>query len=177
MSWELRIVIRVHIVHRPVHSFIPFPAEFLAIANGVVWGPIKGVAVTWVGAMGGAIITFALVRAVGDRFVRRMVPERRWRRIDRWVERRGIMFFLVARLIPIISFDLLNIAAGLTRMTWWTFLWTTGLGILPMTSLMVVMGDRFNEIPVSVWVLGAAGIMILCLVSRRGFGEVREIDA
>ncbi len=158
-----------------VHSFIPFPAEFLAIANGVVWGPVKGVAVTWVGAMGGAIITFALVRAIGDRFVRRIAPERQWKRIDGWVERQGTMFFLIARLIPVISFDLLNIAAGLTRMTWWTFLWTTGLGILPMTSLMVVMGDRFDEIPIAVWILGATAIMILAVVSRRGYGEVRGI--
>ena len=32
-----------------IHSFVPFPAEFLAIANGMVYGPIWGTAVTWSG--------------------------------------------------------------------------------------------------------------------------------
>ena len=158
-----------------VHSFLPFPAEFLAIANGVVWGPFWGTVVTWVGAMGGAIITFWLVRKAGDRFIRAMVPEKHLSRIDGWVDRQGTRFFLITRLIPIISFDLLNIAAGLTRMTWWTFLWTTGLGILPMTSLMVVMGDQIDRIPLPVWILVVCAIVILGLVSRRGYTEVRGL--
>ena len=39
-----------------VHSFLPFPAEFLAIANGMVYGPVWGVVITWSGAMLGAFI-------------------------------------------------------------------------------------------------------------------------
>lgn len=157
-----------------VHSFIPFPAEFLAIANGVVWGPFRGTVITWIGAMGGAIITFWLVRMIGEHYVRRFVPARHWHRVDDWVERGGVRFFLIARLIPLISFDLLNMAAGLTRMTWKTFLWTTGLGIVPMTSLMVVMGDQIDQIPFSVWVLALVMVLILAVVARRGYGEVRE---
>jgi uncharacterized membrane protein YdjX (TVP38/TMEM64 family) len=40
------------------HSFVPFPAELLAIANGMVFGPIAGTVVTWVGAMLGAFAAF-----------------------------------------------------------------------------------------------------------------------
>lgn len=157
------------------HSFIPFPAEFLAIANGVVWGPFGGTVITWTGAMLGALATFELVRLIGEGFVRRMVPERQSTLIDGWVENQGVRFFLITRLVPLISFDLLNIAAGLTRMTRWTFLWTTGIGILPMTTLMVVMGDRIHTIPLAAWLLFGLGILILCLVSRRGYAEIRGI--
>ena len=39
-----------------LHSFIPFPAEFLAIANGMVFGPVLGTVITWSGAMAGALL-------------------------------------------------------------------------------------------------------------------------
>jgi uncharacterized membrane protein YdjX (TVP38/TMEM64 family) len=32
------------------HSFVPFPAEFVAIANGIVCGPYWGTVITWTGA-------------------------------------------------------------------------------------------------------------------------------
>ena len=41
-----------------LHSFLPFPAEFLAIANGMVYGPLWGTAITWTGAMLGAFLAF-----------------------------------------------------------------------------------------------------------------------
>ena len=47
------------------HSFLPFPAEIVALANGMVFGPLWGAVVIWVGAMLGAATAFALVRALG----------------------------------------------------------------------------------------------------------------
>ena len=45
-----------------VHSFVPFPAEFIAFANGMTYGPLWGTLITWTGAMLGALIAFALAR-------------------------------------------------------------------------------------------------------------------
>jgi len=36
-----------------VHSFVPFPAEMLVIANGMLFGPVRGIIITWIGAMPG----------------------------------------------------------------------------------------------------------------------------
>ena len=66
---------------------------------------------------------------------------------------------LVCRFIPIIAFNLINYGAGLTRVSWATFLWTTGVGILPSTVLMVWMGASMADLTWP-WLLGvsAAGI-------------------
>src|SRR5687767_5453134 len=40
------------------HSLLPFPAELIAIANGAVFGLGPGVAITWAGAMLGALLGF-----------------------------------------------------------------------------------------------------------------------
>jgi uncharacterized membrane protein YdjX (TVP38/TMEM64 family) len=130
-----------------LHSFVPFPAEIVAIANGVLFGAFWGSIVTWVGAMLGAALAFALSRWLGRPFVEAMVKA-----------------------------SLINYAAGLTKLSWWTFLWATGIGILPLTVAMVVMGDQILAGDTAMWLwLGLGGLAAWLLwrwarrvVRRRG---------
>lgn len=140
-----------------LHSFVPLPAEVIALGNGMVFGPALGVAVTWGGAMLGAILSFALARWLGRPLVRALLPARQWRRLETMPRHAGML--LLARLVPVISFNLINYAAGLLGIAWWTFLWTTALGILPFTVAMVVLGYHMAEAPVWVWsAVGAAAV-------------------
>ena len=134
--------VAVSILLMVLHSFVPFPAELVAMANGMLYGPVVGTLITWTGAMLGAHLAFGLARSLGRPFVRALVAERHQAAIERWTARQGDGVLLFSRLMPVISFNLINYAAGLAGVSWWTFSWTTGLGILPLTCLMVVMGDR-----------------------------------
>jgi uncharacterized membrane protein YdjX (TVP38/TMEM64 family) len=150
-----------------VHSVVPFPAEFVAIANGMVYGPFWGVVITWSGAMLGAFLAFGLARRFGRPFVAAMVTERQWRHVDDWAAVEGGRLILVSRFFPVIAFNLINYAAGLTRVSWWTFTWATGLGILPLTVLMVVMGDRIRTLPWHAWAATLAAFLVLWVVFHR----------
>jgi uncharacterized membrane protein YdjX (TVP38/TMEM64 family) len=150
-----------------LHSFLPFPAEFLAIANGMVYGPVWGVVITWSGAMLGAFAAFGLARWLGRPFVEHMVAQRDWQVLDDWAARQGGAVVLIARFIPVIAFNLVNYAAGLTRLSWWTFAWTTGVGILPVTVLMVMMGDNIDTLAWEWWLLLLAGALVLWFAVRR----------
>lgn len=142
-----------------LHSFVPFPAEFLSIANGMVFGPFWGVVVTWIGAMSGAYASFGLTRRYGRPFVAGKINAPQLEKLDRWLEHQGAIPLLLSRLMPIISFNLINYGAGLTPISWWTFTWTTGIGILPMTILMVLMGNNFRVLPWWIWLLLLLAIM------------------
>lgn len=150
-----------------VHSFVPFPAEFIAFANGMTYGPVWGTLITWSGAMLGALIAFALARKLGRPFVEKMVAKRDWHSLDDWAAKDGWQVVLVARFIPVIAFNLINYAAGLTRLTWWQFTWTTAVGILPLTLLMVIMGDNIESLGWASWLLLLAGGIALWLAVRR----------
>ena len=143
-----------------IHSFVPFPAEFVALANGMLYGPFWGTVITWVGAMLGAFLAFGLSRALGRPFVGSMVARRHWQRLDDWTGAHAAQMVFLARFLPVISFNIVNYAAGLTRISWWTFGWTTGLGILPMTILMAAMGDQAGRMPWHWWLalLAVAGL-------------------
>jgi uncharacterized membrane protein YdjX (TVP38/TMEM64 family) len=139
-----------------LHSFVPLPAEIIAMANGMVFGPWLGVMLTWVGAM------------LGRPFVRLLVAETRWRAIDGLRVSPGAL--LLARLVPVISFNLVNYAAGLLGVGWWTFSWTTALGILPLTIAAVVLGGRLLAAPLWTWGLVALALAALWLLWRRWRG-------
>jgi uncharacterized membrane protein YdjX (TVP38/TMEM64 family) len=156
------------IVLMVVHSFLPFPAEIITLANGMVFGPLWGTAITWVGAMLGAISTFGLVRLLGRPFVYRMLPESQLRRLSEWSSTRGGAALLIGRLIPVIAFNLLNYGAALTDISWWTFIWATGLGILPLTVLLNVFGDSMLTMKEWNWVwLPLGGLAVFAWVFAR----------
>ncbi len=103
-----------------LHSFVPFPAEFLAIANGMLYGPVLGTAITWSGAMLGALLAFGLSRLLGRPFVETMLARRQATWLDSWSGERAVHWIFLARFVPVIAFNLVNYAAGLTRISWWT---------------------------------------------------------
>ena len=153
------------------HCFIPFPAEFVAIAAGMCYGMIWGSVLTWTGAMCGAVLSFWLARLFGRPFVEMVVGNTHFARLEKWAENQGTYALLISRFIPVIAFNLINYAAGLTRVSWPTFLWTTGLGILPLTVLMVSMGHQMRDPDLSDWlVFASAGAVLwvaVVLVRRR----------
>ena len=154
------------------HSFVPFPAEFVAVANGMLFGVVWGVVITWTGAMLGAFAAFGLARLLGRPFVAKMVHGKdNWRRIDEWTADQGWQVLLLSRFIPVIAFNLVNYAAGLTSVSWLTFAWTTALGILPATVLMVLAGAHIEVMGWQTWLLVAGAILLLCLVLRAKFAK------
>jgi uncharacterized membrane protein YdjX (TVP38/TMEM64 family) len=155
------------------HSFLPFPSEIVALANGMVYGPLWGAVITWVGAMLGASAAFGLVRALGRPLVMRLLSPRSERALEHWSIRQGGPSLLVARLIPVIAFNLINYAAALTHISWWTFLWATGLGILPLTILLAVLGDNVLDMPAWIWLVVVA-VSMLAWLALRHWRSTRE---
>lgn len=147
-----------------LHSFMPVPAEVIAVANGLCFGPVWGATVTWSGAMIGAVAAFALARRLGRPFLCRIVPTSRRATLEQAVTRAGTLLLL--RLIPVVSFNLVNYAAGLAGAGWWTFLWTTALGILPLTILTAVLGARMFDITWPVWAAIGAAVAVLWFAGR-----------
>jgi len=172
-SWGDAAVIGLMVLH----SFVPFPAEILALCAGAVYGPAHGTALVWTGAMIGAGLSFGLSRWLGRPFVEAMLGPEGRARLDGWTDAQGTATLLACRFMPIIAFNLINYGAGLTRVGWGTFLWTTGVGILPLTVLMVWMGASMMTLTWP-WLLGlgAAGIVVVVAGHWwvRGRGGIRR---
>ena len=144
-----------------LHTLVPVPAEFLALAAGMTLGPFWGFVTIWIGAMLGAYLGFWLTRAFGRPVLSLLVSPSRLERSERWLQKIDVPVLLAVRLLPVLSFNLINFALGLTTISWWRFSWTTALGIVPATVLMVVFGAHLDD-----WrtlALMSAAAVLLCL--------------
>lgn len=64
----------------------------------------------------------------------------RVQRLQAAVERDGVQYLLMLRLMPLMPFFLVNLLMGLTRMRLRTFWWASQLGMLPGTAVFVAAG-------------------------------------
>ncbi len=122
-------------------AIIPFPAEFPAMLNGMLFGPVVGTVITWSAALLGAQGSFELSRHFGRPLVARFIRPQTVERADRLVIASGAPGLLLLRLTPVIAFTAINWAAGLTALKRWTFFWTTAVGIIPGAILFTASGS------------------------------------
>lgn len=115
----------------------PLPAPPVAFVGGFVFGTGWGFALTWTGALLGGAACFGLSRAFGRGLVTR---SERVRQLDSYVEEHGTLVVFVLRLIPLVSFDAISYAAGLSGLPFWKFLLATALGMIPGTFVFVYLG-------------------------------------
>lgn len=130
------------------HSFVPFPLEFAAVAAGATYGFWLGGLLTWIGTILGGALSFWLSRRYGRPFLNKALNEQQRDWILVHSRNEGAVALLVSRLLPFISFTLVSYAAGFTQVSWITFLWTTAVGMLPITLLSVFYGANVDRMPI-----------------------------
>jgi uncharacterized membrane protein YdjX (TVP38/TMEM64 family) len=125
----------------------PIPSFLIAGANGMVFGVFWGIVISWVGAMLGAIVSFYLAKGFGKTVIPKKQKEKEWvKKLDQISGKHGLLIVLIARLIPVVSFDFISYAAGLTRIKVSHFLLGTGIGMLPATIIYTIIGHDFLQL-------------------------------
>lgn len=123
----------------------PLPAFLVTVANGLVFGAFWGTLLSWSSAMVGAVICWGIGRALGRPAVEKMVSKKALGFADRFFERWGNNSVLIARLIPVVSFDVVSYVAGVTSISFLGFFIATGIGQLPATIVYSVLGQNLPK--------------------------------
>jgi uncharacterized membrane protein YdjX (TVP38/TMEM64 family) len=146
----------------------PLPGSLVAAANGVVFGIWWGTLLSWIGGMLGGTASFWLSRWLGRGAVARLAGDKRLERADQFGESEGFWLVLIARLIPLISFDFISYLAGLSRMRYTHFLLATAIGMLPGTFAWTALGHDLALAQYSMWRLSLIGLFVAlaCLGGR-----------
>ncbi|MBV9748350.1 MAG: TVP38/TMEM64 family protein [Acetobacteraceae bacterium] len=114
----------------------------LTVSGGALFGPALGTALAVAGATAGAILLFLAARStLGAVLARRHAAL--LARVQPRLERDGFAGLLALRLVPIVPFWLVNLAAGILRMRLLPFALATGLGIIPATAVFASAGAGF----------------------------------
>jgi uncharacterized membrane protein YdjX (TVP38/TMEM64 family) len=145
-------------------SFLPLPAETVAVANGMAFGRWEGFVLTWLGAMIAAVLAFGLARWLGAPLIKRILPEAAIDKFETLVRRRGTPFLLFIRMIPLVPYTIVNYGSGLSPIRFRTYLWTSAIGMAPPIFAFVCAGALMRDQPWIGWVAVAAMVIMFGLL-------------
>ncbi len=140
------------------------PGTIPSLAAGALFGPFWGVLLTLTGATLGAVAAFEIARALGRERVRARLG-RRTDAADRWVRSRGLLGVLSLRLVPVIPFNVLNYAFGLSTVERRNHVIGTAIGIVPGTVAFVALGSSIADPGSPGFLASLAAVLVLVAVS------------
>jgi len=115
-----------------IAATLGLPATPFTLVGGVVFGVAKGSALNWTAATIGAVGSFLLARLLGADAVRSLLG-RHAERLSWLTYETKVVTILRLRLIPVVPFVGLSIAAGLAGVPLRAFVIGTAVGIVPGT--------------------------------------------
>lgn len=152
----------VYVVLYAVLTVLLFPVSVITAAGGVLFGAIAATALTVVAATAGATVAFLTGRRLGRNDVQ-AIAGRHVGRLDDLLERRGFLAVLYLRLIPIVPFNALNYAAGVTSVRLRDYIAATAIGIIPGTYAYAALGSTIDR-PTSPQFWAAVALLLVLAV-------------
>lgn len=120
-------------------------AALMTILGGYLFGVFFGVLYLAIGATIGAFLFFMFVRYVlgsylQERYAQKLV------KFNRLTQKRGWLFLLLLRCLPLVPFAMVNLLAGLTTIDPFTFVWVTMIGVIPTGIIFTFAGRQLATI-------------------------------
>lgn len=125
-------------------SIVP-PIAPLSLAAGLVFGAFKGALYLMGAAMIGTSCTFAISRYFGRGVVEKYLKGR-FRNLDEKLEKNGFMTILFFRVVPLVPYEVLNYASGLSKIKFKDYFLATFLGLIPGVVIAAFFGGSLGEI-------------------------------
>jgi uncharacterized membrane protein YdjX (TVP38/TMEM64 family) len=120
-------------------------ATIMTLGGGFFFGALLAALYVNVGATSGAVLAFLFSRYVAGTWVQNKYPKK-LSRFNHEVAQHGSRYLLTLRFIPLFPFFLINIFAGLTKISLKTFIWTTSLGIFPGSLVYSFAGSQLTTL-------------------------------
>ncbi len=137
----------VFVVAYVAATVLLLPGSILTLGAGFAYGPVYGTLLVMLASNLGANAAFLLGRTVmRERVGRRIAGDARFSAVDAAVGAQGFRVVLLLRLSPLLPFNLLNYALGLTRVRQRDYALASLIGMFPGTLLYVYLGSLVTNV-------------------------------
>ena len=123
----------------------PILPSILTVAAGALFGVVEGVIIVSFASTIGACICFLLSRYLLNNFINNTFEKTKLI-VDKKFSENGIYYLLSLRLIPTISFALINLIMGILPISLFRFYYISQLGMLPATIIYVNAGSEIAKV-------------------------------
>jgi len=145
------------------------PMSGVAMTAGLAFGPLWGFVYLMIAAMVGTHIAFFLARKLARKWIEKVV-QKRFKDIDDFTEKNGFKVVLFFRIIPLIPYEILNYASGLSKVKLRDFTLATLIGLVPGALISVYFGYSLSEVKkfrdifsFKIIIATAVVILIICI--------------
>jgi uncharacterized membrane protein YdjX (TVP38/TMEM64 family) len=155
----------IYIVFYVLATVLVLPSTPLNLTGGAIFGLWMGTVWTSIAAVLAAIVTFTFTRTIGRDWVMKRLAGR-WQAIDAELRQGGLFYMFAIRLQPVIPYGIVNLAAGLTSVSFKDYVLGTALGTIPGVLPFVMLGDsglkaiRTGDVLPLLGALGLVGLLI-----------------
>jgi uncharacterized membrane protein YdjX (TVP38/TMEM64 family) len=145
----------------------PVPGEATGFIGGYIFGTLTGFIYSTIGLTIGSLINFGIGRMLGERFVRRLVSNERFQRIDRLINRQGVIALFIMFAIPGFPKDYLCLALGLSTLPMKLFALMACIGRMPGTLMLSLQGAALYDRSYGLLAGVASACLVLILLAYR----------
>jgi uncharacterized membrane protein YdjX (TVP38/TMEM64 family) len=125
--------------------FAPVPGEVTGFVGGYLFGNTWGVIFSTIGLMLGSSLAFGIARALGMKFVERVVKKEYIDKFNFFVTHKGLYIAFILFVIPGLPKDSLCYLLGLTHMRFLDFFLMNLIGRLPGTFMLTLQGSAVKD--------------------------------
>jgi len=123
------------------------PGSLLTLGAGTIYGVVTGSILVSISSVLGATAAFLVGRYFArDWIAKKIEGNARFTTIDNAVAKEGWRIVGLTRLSPVFSFNLLNYAYGLTRVSLKEYVLASWIGMLPGTVMYVYIGSLAGDL-------------------------------
>ncbi len=123
------------------------PGSVLTLGAGFLFKLALGIITVSIGSTLGACAAFIVGRTVARKWVSEKIGgNKKFAAIDKAVGQQGFKIVLLTRLSPVLPFNLLNYAFGLTKVSFWQYALGSWIGMLPGTVMYVYLGAGLRSL-------------------------------
>lgn len=117
------------------------PSAFISTANGVVFGLVPGVIISWLAECIGVIISFCLMRRFLRQYAERLLAKSKYlKKMDEFSGENGFKMMLVARSLPYFPSGIITAVGAMSSIRFRDYVLATLIGKFPPTALEVMVG-------------------------------------
>ncbi len=142
------------------------PAFPLFVVNALCFGVFWGLLLSWSSAVLGSLVCFTIAKKLGRPAVQRLVNRVHLETADLALRKYEKYVILLFGFLPVISFDVISYASGLTLLTTWGFFPLVCLAQVPSALFYSVLVDKIDRGTLDAyWAIGGVLFLMLGVIS------------
>ncbi|MCR5559926.1 MAG: TVP38/TMEM64 family protein [Schwartzia sp.] len=124
-----------------INALSVLPSIFISTANGVLFGVIPGIILSWLAETVGVVISFLLMRTLLRESAEKLIQKSTYlKKLDDFSGENGFKMMLIARTIPYFPSGILTALGAVSKISVRDYVLSNLIGKFPSTALEVIIG-------------------------------------